>query len=154
MILLRSVLIPCARLILALEPVARTAEPYSVPKNQYSTPIMTIQKPAKTAIVIPLLFSCVIIREYFRAGSAWFACPIIFRFTDHSINWVRIPDKIAGIPINVWNIPVTSPVSIPTSIATNIASHTFQPWIINIAHTAMPVQIEPSTVRSAKSNIL
>ena len=49
---------------------------------------------------------------------------------------------------------VTRPASIPASMATAMAAHTFQPAAISMAHTAMPVTMEPSTVRSARSNIL
>ena len=38
---LKLVLMPWARLMLGLEPVARMAQPSSVPKNQYSRPIST-----------------------------------------------------------------------------------------------------------------
>ena len=37
MTLLRSVLMPCARLMTGLQPVARMPQPSSVPKNRYST---------------------------------------------------------------------------------------------------------------------
>ena len=85
--------------------------------------------------------------------NAWFAfMPIMARFSDHSPSWVRIPDKIAGMPHLVWKNPVTRPASIPASTAPSMASHTFQPESISMTQTAPPVQKEPSTVRSAMSS--
>ena len=40
-ILQKLVLMPCARAMAAFAPVARSEQPSSVPKNQYSTPIST-----------------------------------------------------------------------------------------------------------------
>ena len=45
--LLRSVLMPWARAMLALAPVARSEQPHSVPKNQYKRPITAMVNTAK-----------------------------------------------------------------------------------------------------------
>ena len=46
------------------------------------------------------------------------------------------------------------PARSPATVAAIRASHTGTPFTISIAQTIAPVQIEPSTVRSAISNIL
>ena len=79
--------------------------------------------------------------------------PIIFRFTPHRPSCVRIPARIAGIPMTVWKIPVTRPTSIPAIVATMRAVHTFAPPCIIIMQTAAPVHIVPSTDKSAISKI-
>ena len=84
---------------------------------------------------------------------AWFAFPIIFRLIEYRPNCVRIPERIAGIPIKVCKSPVTQPATIPARSAANMATHTFCPFNIIIMQTAPPVHKEPSTVRSAKSSI-
>ena len=62
--LLKSVLIPCARAMLGLAPVARSEEPSSVPKNQYRTATMTTVKVPTTKMGccqkgrVPLDTSC------------------------------------------------------------------------------------------------
>ena len=44
--------IPCARLIAGLEPVARIAEPCSVPKYQYSSAMIA------AAMIPPMMMEC------------------------------------------------------------------------------------------------
>lgn len=88
------------------------------------------------------------------AVSATFALPMMIRFADQSIICVRIPARIAGIPKNVCRIPVISPQRTPASVAIAIAAHAFTPETSRTAHTAAPVQMVPSTVRSAMSRIL
>ncbi len=56
--------------------------------------------------------------------------------------------------MTVWNIAVTSPQASPAINATSNAANGCTPLVIKIAHTAPPVTIEPSTVKSAKSRIL
>ena len=91
---------------------------------------------------------------YLLTLSATFALlPRMRRFTEYSASWVRIPDRIAGMPKNVWNVPVTRPQSMPTTKAASNAAQTFQPLMIRIAATAPPVAMEPSTVRSDTSRI-
>ena len=46
--LMKSVLMPWARAMLWLEPVARREQPSSVPKNQYSTPMRAREKTPTT----------------------------------------------------------------------------------------------------------
>ena len=76
------------------------------------------------------------------------------RFREYRDSWVRIPDRIAGMPIAVWNRPVRSPASMPATIAQSRASQRFQPFRISITQTAPPVAMLPSTVRSARSSTL
>ncbi|CUP05589.1 Uncharacterised protein [Flavonifractor plautii] len=58
------------------------------------------------------------------------------------------------MPQAVCSTPVASPASIPASTAASTASQGFQPMLTHRAATAPPVAREPSTVRSATSNIL
>ena len=76
---------------------------------------------------------------------------MIFRFTEYRDNCVRIPARMAGIPIKVWKIPVTRPAVIPAKVATKRDTHTLCPLIIIMTQTAPPVHMVPSTVRSAMS---
>ena len=64
-----------------------------------------------------------------------------------------MPDRIAGMPHLVWNIPVTKPASIPQTNAHSSASHGFMPVRISMTAAAPPVAMEPSTVRSATSRM-
>ena len=73
---------------------------------------------------------------------------------ENSASCVKIPARIAGIPIQVCRIPVISPASMPARKAHSIATHTFAPCVIITMHTAPPVAIVPSTVRSARSSTL
>ena len=52
----------------------------------------------------------------------WLALPMIFRLMEYSESWVKIPARMAGMPINVWNRPVTRPVSRPATSARSV------PW--------------------------
>ena len=65
-----------------------------------------------------------------------------------------MPDRIGGMPMAVWKMPVMSPASMPAAMAHTSASHTLQPLSISITHTAPPVAIVQSTVRSARSSTL
>ena len=86
--------------------------------------------------------------------TAMFALPPrMRRLMEYSESWVRMPARIAGMPMNVWNRPVASPASMPTRNAAIIATHTLQPPIISTAATAPPVAMLPSTVRSATSRM-
>ena len=91
---------------------------------------------------------------YFLELIDTFALPRIFKFTDQRISCVRIPDRIGGMPIAVWKRPVTAPAAAPARKAARMQRYTFTPFDIRTARTQAPVQIEPSTVRSAMSSIL
>ncbi len=80
--------------------------------------------------------------------------PMTARFTDQRLSWVRMPDKMAGMPHLVWKKPVARPVTMPTSNAPSMAVQTLCPEIISMTQTAAPVQKEPSTVKSAMSSSL
>ena len=79
---------------------------------------------------------------------------MIHRFMEYRASCVRIPERIGGIPIFVWKIPVTSPAAMPARTAHRRATQRFVPFIMSITHTAPPVAIVPSTVRSEKSRTL
>ena len=79
---------------------------------------------------------------------------MIARLMEYRLSWVRMPANMGGIPMAVWNTPVSSPASIPAMTAHSSATHTFTPFSISITHTAPPVAMLPSTVRSARSSTL
>ena len=79
--------------------------------------------------------------------------PWIRRLMEYSASCVRIPERMAGIPIPVWKTPVTAPAAMPTRKAINTASQGWTPLVIRMAATAPPVAMEPSTVRSAISRM-
>ena len=79
---------------------------------------------------------------------------IMARLTEYSPSWVRMPERMAGMPQKVWRIPVTSPASIPASSASSMDSHTLVPPVKSTTNTDAPVQKEPSTDRSAISSSL
>ena len=154
---LKPVLMPWARLMLGFAPVARMPQPSSVPKNQY---IMAIS----TTVMIPTITSGLrransftqrreMSTPFLSTLMDWLALPMIFRLMEYSESWVKIPARMAGMPINVWNRPVTRPVSRPATSAINRANHTLWPLSSSMMHTAPPVPIEPSTVRSATSRM-
>ena len=141
----------------SLQPVARMALPSSVPKNQYRIAMRITMATATTKMVFfvratPLTKRRETSSLYLSTLMAWLAFPMIFRFTDHSPSWVRIPDRMAGMPMKVWNRPVTRPAAMPASREQSRATHTFCPPSIIIMQTAPPVHRLPSTVRSAISS--
>ena len=80
--------------------------------------------------------------------------PMTARLMDHRPSWVRMPERMAGMPQKVWSRPVTSPAAMPAPTAASIASHRLVPVVKSMTKTAAPVQKEPSTVRSAMSRTL
>ena len=76
------------------------------------------------------------------------------RLTEYSDSCVRMPDRMPGMPMAVWNRPVTKPASMPAITAHSSATHMFTPAIISMMHTAPPVAMVPSTVRSEKFSTL
>ena len=78
---------------------------------------------------------------------------MIFRLTEYRDNWVKIPARMAGMPISVWNRPVTRPASRPAPNASSRDSQTFMPEVIHMMQTAPPRPKVPSTVRSATSRM-
>ena len=79
---------------------------------------------------------------------------MIFRFTDHRVIWVRMPARMGGMPSQICSRPVTTPASRPAATAHSTASHRLRPLSSIMVQTAAPVQMEPSTVRSAMSSSL
>ena len=159
------VLMPWARAICWLEPTARRLQPYSVPKNQYMIPIRTqvirsISQMGLSRVNLPtfrrdtsmflylLMLMGTLAREPRSVPIPW-----IRRLTEYRASWVRIPARMAGMPMDVWKTPVTAPASMPTASAMSVASQGLTPLVIRMAATAPPVAKEPSTVRSAMSRI-
>ena len=70
-----------------------------------------------------------------------------------SLRWVRMPARMAGIPMKVWSRPVTKPVARPATRAASRETQTFWPESRHMTQTAPPVPKEPSTVRSATSRM-
>ena len=132
-------------------------QPSSVPKNQYSTPITTAV--ARMTMMMGLCRANSLTqrremsRPYLSTLMDWLALPMIFRLMEYSASWVRIPARMAGMPIKVCSRPVTRPVARPASTATSNAAQTFMPESRHMTHTAPPVPKLPSTVRSATSRI-
>ena len=153
MTFIKPVFTPWARLITGLQPVARRAQPSSVLKNRTSRVTSTAAQPSSTGSAAGM-FIWVSSTSMLRAGRAWFALPRIFRFTDQSTIWVRIPARMGGMPSSTWSRPVTVPASRPASTAHSMAIHGLWPASSSMVHTAAPVQREPSTVRSAISRTL
>ena len=83
---LRLVLMPCARDMAGLEPVARMPQPSSVPKNQYSTPISTAVTMMTMMMGLCRANSLTQRREMSRSYLStlmdWFALPMIFRLME------------------------------------------------------------------------
>ena len=145
---------PLARAMASLHPVARTPAPSSVPKNQYSNPMITSAKAPPTRMDLGIYRRDTKI-PYSSIFSATLARPLIIRrFTEYSASWVKIPAKIAGMPNLVCKIPVTSPAIHPAKNANSIASQMFIPAMVHTTSTAPPVPKLPSTVKSAKSRTL
>ena len=154
---LKLVLMPWARLMLGLEPVARMAQPSSVPKNQYSRPISTalIRMTMMTGLcrANSLTQRREISRSYLSTLMDWLDLPMIFRLTEYRASWVRIPARIAGMPMKVCSNPVTRPQARPAMKARIRAVQTFWPVSRAMTQTAPPVPNELSTVRSATSRM-
>ena len=94
-------------------------------------------------------------RSYLSGLMAWLALPpMMRRFMEKSASWVRIPARIAGMPMTVWNRPVTAPAIMPAINAQSMATQTLTPWVMRMMQTAPPVHMVPSTVRSARSSTL
>ena len=86
---------------------------------------------------------------YFVTLTAWLALPcMMVRLMEYSDSCVRMPARMGGMPMAVWNRPVARPASMPAMMAQSSAIQTFTPCIISMMHTAPPVAIVPSTVRS------
>ena len=150
---------PSARIISSLLPVARRAEPISVPKNQYkrkiTAPAITrpISPDAKDVFMPVASTRPEKIVPVFNNGILLF--PIIRRLIDQRDICVRIPAKIAGISNTVCRKPVTAPARTPAAVAIRRAMNGFTPWVTtSVAHTHPPSAKLPSTVRSAISRIL
>ncbi|MPN50955.1 hypothetical protein SDC9_198595 [bioreactor metagenome] len=141
-----SVFTPWARAIWPLLPVARMAQPTSVPKNQYRMQITTRAKRPPTMMAWGILCRVMMV---FCPKSGTFARPIIRIFMEYKASWVRMPERMAGIRSLVCSSPVMAPAAMPASVAKNSVSKGSIPFVIRIALTAPPVQRLPSTVRSA-----
>ena len=142
-----------------MAPVERRTLPSSVPKNQYRTPIRTARMNRVMKIGLSMLrvrtFRWLTISWYLVTLIPWLALKsITARFSEYSDSWVRMPARMAGMPMPVWNRPVIRPASMPAMTAHSSESQTLQPPSIIITQTAPPVAMLPSTVRSARSRTL
>ena len=141
-----------------MEPVARREQPYSVPKNQYKAAMMTTVKITSSTMGLSRDRARTLREEtsrvYLLALMAVLALlSMMRRLMEYRASWVNMPARMAGMPMAVWNTPVTSPASRPTAKATRSATHALHPEVISMAATAPPVAMEPSTVRSATSRM-
>lgn len=73
---------------------------------------------------------------------------------ENRASWVKIPASMAGIPMAVCSSPVMAPAIIPAMKAHSSATQTLTPLVISMIHTAPPVHMVPSTVKSARSKTL
>ncbi len=71
------------------------------------------------------------------------------RLMEYRANWVRMPERMAGMPSLVWRKPVHRPARTPASMAASSASQAGQPPVMSMTAQAPPVAKEPSTVMSA-----
>ncbi len=145
-------LIPCALLISGLHPVARIADPISVPKNQYSTAITAAARITPTRMAVGTKRDDRISGNLSTLTGLFAMNPMIARLIEYSANCVRIPARMAGMPSAVCRSPVHSPASRPAASAASSAAQGFHPPRISMTATAPPVVNVPSTVRSATSN--
>ena len=140
-------------------PVARSALPISVPKNQYMATMITS---ARTMPMASVAMVCVRLRSEatrvkmvsaFRSGV--FDLPMIRKLTDQSDIWVRIPARMAGMSNSTWSSPVTSPATIPARVPSRMATMGSRPKPTEATAATLPPKAKlPSTVRSAISSIL
>lgn len=98
---LKSVLIPCARDIRSLHPVARREHPSSVPKNQYRNTNQNHDNhryQQNRVSVDRHIFNITKRNQQveFINIDRLIGFPIIFKFTEYSPSCVRIPARIAG----------------------------------------------------------
>ena len=66
----------------------------------------------------------------------------------------QLANELKDFPNAVWSRPVITPVNAPAPKAIRILAHAGTPAASSTAQTQAPVQMEPSTVRSAISRIL
>ena len=146
---MRLVLMPWARAMLPLMPVARRAEPCSVPRYRYSATTRATHTPSTIQMVrLSSLALEVKRKETLLTFTAWFALPIIFRLMEYREIWVRMPARMSGMPSLVCRNPVITPAAMPARKEASSASWGLTPAITSMMHTAPPVAILPSTVRS------
>ena len=72
--------------------------------------------------MMPVLFTMFSLKESTRPNLSalitLLACPIMFRFIENRAIWLRIPERISGIPRSVCKSPVTRPAIRPEARAT------------------------------------
>ena len=142
----------------SLLPVARQAEPISVPKNQYSAAMIA------TATMAPTMMEAMLVESPVRSvtcekmvsflSNGVLDLPMMRRLMDHRPICVKMPARMAGISNTVCKKPVTAPATMPASIAARMASSGLTPATTSTAHTQPPRAKLPSTVRSAMSSNL
>ena len=80
--------------------------------------------------------------------------PMMRRLMENSASCVRMPARMAGMPMKVCRMPVTRPASMPARNAHSSAIQRLTPCVMRTRQTAPPVAMVPSTVRSARSSTL
>ena len=156
-ILVELVLTPKARIMYSLLPVARSAEPISVPKNQYRMATMA------TASTMPRMMATVDCGRPVMwltdekmvplARMGVLDLPMMRRLMDHRLICVRIPARIAGISKTVVKMPVTAPAMAPAHMpaSTAIKGSTLL-LTMSTAQTQPPRAKLPSQVISGMSS--
>ena len=140
----------------SLSPVARSASPTSVDKNQTKAITNSASSPARMATETnvpnrPASRSGVNSVSVRNRGTL--ARPMMRRLIEYSAIWVKIPASSGWIFPHVLSSPVTSPATSPTQPPTAVAASGGHPPTSRMAAVAAPVVKLPSMVRSAKSRI-
>ena len=149
---------PCARAICSFVPVARIAEPVSVPKNQYKSAISVAEKTAPVISELRFFPAPVTSESRFISvatpKSGMFALPITLIFIEYKAIIVKMPAKMPGIFSFVCKRAVAAPARQPEAKAAKTAKKGSTRALISTAPTAPPRAKLPSTVRSGKSSTL
>lgn len=153
MTLLRSVLMPCARLMTGLQPVARMPQPSSVPKNRYSTATTSTagngQHHQRTGDV-HLAEKDVVVPD----GQALIGLAQDLQVHGPQGHLGQDACQNGGDTQPDMQQARHDPGQQAAATAHSTASHRLRPLSSIMVQTAAPVQMEPSTVRSAMSSSL
>ena len=156
-ILVAFVFWPRARIMASLLPVARSALPISVPKNQYSSQITAATRMAPT-IMATVLWGMPVKSDTFEkivsaVSSGVFDLPMMRRLIDHRLICVRIPARMAGISNTVVRTPVTAPATPPASMPARVATTGSTPKLTTRTATTAPPRAKlPSQVMSGMAS--
>ena len=149
------VLMPWARAMSSLSPVALSATPYSVPRNRYTNTPTSAAMPAKIATdahVPKSPCSRSGVHSVSARSSGMLALPMMRRLMEYNAICVRMPASRGLMFAHTCSPPVMMPASTPTTNDDSTAHAGLTPATIITALIAAPVVNEPSTVRSGKSS--